>query len=249
MEPILEIRDLSKRFGGVEAVRSVSFDVPRGGLVGLIGPNGAGKTTFVNLVSKHENPDSGSVMLDKKPIHTLPSFRVARAGLARTYQKNRLFFEESVGENILTAMIWGGTAKDAGASYPGLNGDEDERTRELLDFFALTPYRDALPSSLSHLQRRRAEVAQALALAPKLLMLDEPFAGFSRDEAFDLIEHLRVCQKGGLTTLIIDHNMEVMMEVCEYLYVMHHGALLTAGTADEVRLNKDVVNVYLGEEH
>ena len=249
MEPILQIRELSKRFGGVEAVRSVSFDVPRGGLVGLIGPNGAGKTTFVNLVSKHENPDTGSVLLDSKPLHNLPSFKVARAGLARTYQKNRLFFEESVGENILTAMIWGGTAKSAGLCYPGLSGDEEERTRELLDFFALTSVRDALPSSLSHLQRRRAEVAQALALAPKLLMLDEPFAGFSRDEAFDLIEHLRVCQKGGLTTLVIDHNMEVMMEVCEYLYVMHHGALLAAGASDEIRLNEEVVSVYLGEEH
>jgi branched-chain amino acid transport system ATP-binding protein len=98
------------------------------------------------------------------------------------------------------------------------------------------------------LLRRRAEVAQALALAPKLLMLDEPFAGFSRDEAFDLIEHLKVCQKGGLTMLLIDHNMEVMMEVCEYLFVMHHGALLASGTPDEVRSNKEVINVYLGAE-
>ncbi len=248
MDAILQIENLSKRFGGVEAVKAVSFDVPRGGLVGLIGPNGAGKTTFVNLVTKHDSPDTGTVMLDAKPMHNLPSFKVARAGLARTYQKNRLFFEESVAENLRTAMIWGGAAKHEGLRYPGLQGREEERTKELLDFFALTPQRDSLPSGLSHLHRRRAEVAQALALAPKLLMLDEPFAGFSRDEAFDLIEHLRACQKGGLTMLLIDHNMEVMMEVCEYLYVMHHGALLAAGTPNEVRANQDVINVYLGAE-
>ena len=248
MDPILEIRDLSKRFGGVEAVKAVSFDVPRGGLVGLIGPNGAGKTTFVNLVSKHENPDTGSVLLDKRPIHRLPSFKVARAGLARTYQKNRLFFEESVSENIRTAMIWGGAAKHEGLSYPGLTGKEEERIAELMEFFALTAQRDALPSGLSHLHRRRAEVAQALALAPKLLLLDEPFAGFSREEAFDLIDHLKVCQKGGLTMLLIDHNMEVMLEVCEYLFVMHHGALLASGTSAEVRANPEVINVYLGAE-
>jgi len=248
MDAILQIKDLSKRFGGVEAVKQVTFDVPRGGLVGLIGPNGAGKTTFVNLVSKHENPDTGSVLLDSRPIHRLPSFKVARAGLARTYQKNRLFFEESVSENIRTAMIWGGAAKHGGLSYPGLTGREEERTAELLEFFDLTAQRNALPSGLSHLLRRRAEVAQALALAPKLLLLDEPFAGFSREEAFDLIEHLRVCQKGGLTMLLIDHNMEVMMEVCEYLYVMHHGALLASGTSDEVRVNEDVIDVYLGAE-
>ena len=134
MDSILQIRDLSKRYGGVEAVKAVSFDVPRGGLVGLIGPNGAGKTTFVNLVTKHNNPDTGTVTLDAKPIHNLPSFKVARAGLARTYQKNRLFFEDSVADNIRTAMIWGGAAKHAGLNYPGLHGREEERTNELLVF-------------------------------------------------------------------------------------------------------------------
>ena len=141
MDAILEVRDLSKRFGGVEAVRDVSFDVPRGALVGLIGPNGAGKTTFVNLVTKHETPDSGTVKLDEKPIHRLPSFKVARSGLSRTYQKNRLFLEESVEENIRTAMIWGGRHGGRDLSYPGCAGDEDGRTDALLEFFELDAVR------------------------------------------------------------------------------------------------------------
>ena len=249
MDAILEVRDLSKRFGGVEAVRDVSFDVPRGALVGLIGPNGAGKTTFVNLVTKHETPDSGTVKLDAKPIHRLPSFKVARSGLSRTYQKNRLFLEESVEENIRTAMIWGGQHGGRDLSYPGCAGDEDGRTDALLEFFELDAVRADLPTDLSHLLRRRAEIAQALALGPKVLLLDEPFAGFSREESFDLIEHLRECQRGGLTMLLIDHNMEVVMDVCEHLFVMHHGALLVSGTPDEIRANKQVVSIYLGGEH
>ena len=106
-----------------------------------------------------------------------------------------------------------------------------------------------LPTDLSHLLRRRAEIAQALALGPKVLLLDEPFAGFSREESFDLIEHLRECQRGGLTMLLIDHNMEVVMDVCEHLFVMHHGALLVSGTPGEIRANKQVVSIYLGGEH
>ncbi len=248
MTAILEIRELSKRFGGVEAVRDVSFDVPRGALVGLIGPNGAGKTTFVNLVTKHEKPDAGTVHLDSHPIHRLPSFKVARSGLSRTYQQNRLFLEESVEENIRTAMVWGSTRGAEGLSYPGAVGSEDTRTEALLEFFGLSEARAGIPTDLSHLQRRRAEIAQALALGPKVLLLDEPFAGFSREESFDLIALLRECQKGGLTMLLIDHNMEVVMDVCEYLFVMHHGALLAEGTPDEIRANERVVSVYLGGE-
>lgn len=248
MEPILQIQDLSKHFGGVEAVKAVSFDIPRGALVGLIGPNGAGKTTFVNLVSKHETPDTGSVLLDSKPIHNLPAFKVARSGLSRTYQKNRLFFEESVAENVRTAMIWGGAADTTGLSYAGLVGRQDERTEALLEFFELTDHADSPPGSLSHVLRRRAEIAQALALAPKLLLLDEPFAGFSRDESFALIDLLRECQRGGLTMLLIDHNMEVVMDICEHLFVMHHGALLASGSPEDIRANEQVVSVYLGGE-
>jgi branched-chain amino acid transport system ATP-binding protein len=248
LEPILQIQDLSKRFGGVEAVKAVSFEIPRGALVGLIGPNGAGKTTFVNLVSKHESPDAGSVVLDAKPIHHLPAFKVARNGLSRTYQKNRLFFEESVRDNIRTAMIWGGAADTTGLSYAGLAGREEERTNALLEFLGLTAHGDSAPGALSHMLRRRAEIAQALALAPKLLLLDEPFAGFSRDESFALIDLLRECQRGGLTMLLIDHNMEVVMDICEHLFVMHHGALLASGSPEEIRANEEVVTVYLGGE-
>ena len=248
MSAILEVRGVTKRFGGVEAVKDVSFDIPRGALVGLIGPNGAGKTTMVNLISKHQSLSGGTIRLDGTAIHLLPVYRVARGGISRTYQQNRLFLEDSVIDNIRTGMVWSGGSTRQELSYPGTRGAADERLRALLNFFGLESYRDAMPAGLSHVLRRRAEIAQALALAPKLLLLDEPFAGFSREEAEELIVLLRQCQLGGLTILLIEHNMEVVMQVCERLYVMHHGALLASGTPVEIQSNRQVVSVYLGGE-
>lgn len=247
-EPLLIIKDLRKKFGGVEAVATVSFEIPGGALVGLIGPNGAGKTTLVNLITKHETPDSGIVVLLGKEIQGLPTYKVARAGVCRTYQQNRLFMEESVEENVKTSMGWSRDKEGVsnGLSYVGIKGSKQARTEALLEFFGLIPYRDRLPGDLSHLVRKRIEIAQALAVGPKLLLLDEPFGGLTQEEAFDLIGLLRVCQKdGGLTILLIDHNMEVVMSVCEYLYVLHHGALIATGTPEEIRSNERVSRVYL----
>ena len=246
MSPILEVADVSKRFGGVDAVKSVSFEIARGALVGLIGPNGAGKTTMVNLISAHQLPSTGRIVLDGEPIQGLPMFKVARTGVSRTYQQSRLFLEDSVGENIRTGMVWARGTGRSELSYPGAHGDEEDRFEALLEFFGLGPFRDQLPTVLTHLLRRRVEIAQALALAPKLLLLDEPFAGFSREEAIDLIALIRECQRGGLTILLIEHNMEVVMEICERLFVMHHGALLASGEPAEIQSNEQVVKVYLG---
>ena len=246
MSPILEVADVSKRFGGVDAVKSVSFEIARGALVGLIGPNGAGKTTMVNLISAHQLPSTGRIVLDGQPIQGLPVFKVARTGVSRTYQQSRLFLEDSVGENIRTGMVWARGTGRSELSYPGAHGDEEDRFEALLEFFGLGPFRDQLPTGLTHLLRRRVEIAQALALAPKLLLLDEPFAGFSREEAIDLIALIRECQRGGLTILLIEHNMEVVMEICERLFVMHHGALLASGEPAEIQSNEQVVKVYLG---
>jgi branched-chain amino acid transport system ATP-binding protein len=248
MTTLLEIRNVTKRFGGIEAVRDVSFDIPRGSLVGLIGPNGAGKTTLVNLASRHETLSAGEIKLDAQPINGLPLYKVARRGISRTYQHNRLFQEESVIENIRTGMVWAGATERPGLSYPGIHGSQEERCQALLDLFGLAAYSEALPGELSYLLRRRVEVAQALAVAPKLLLLDEPFAGFSHDEADELVDLLRGCQRAGLTILLIDHNMDVMMRACEHLFVMHHGALLASGTPQEIQANKQVISVYLGGE-
>jgi branched-chain amino acid transport system ATP-binding protein len=248
MSAILEVRDVSKHFGGVEAVKNVSFEIPRGGLVGLIGPNGAGKTTMVNLISKHQSLSGGAIYLDGEPIHSLPVYRVARNGISRTYQQNRLFLEDSVIDNIRTGMVWSGGTTRKELSYPGADGSEDARLSALVDFFELGPYCNAMPGDLSHVLRRRAEIAQALALAPKLLLLDEPFAGFSREESEGLIALLRECRRGGLTILLIEHNMEVVMQACEHLFVMHHGSLLASGTPPEIKSNREVVSVYLGGE-
>ena len=148
-------------------------------------------------------------------------------------------------------MVWSQTSRSAadGLTYPGLQGSRKERTEALLDFFGLAACADSLPTDISHLLRKRAEIAQALAVAPKLLLLDEPFGGLTREESFDLIDLLRRCQtEGGLTILLIDHNMEVVMEACEGLYVMHHGALIASGSPEEIRSNERVCKVYLAGE-
>jgi ABC-type branched-subunit amino acid transport system ATPase component len=246
---LLDVRDVSKRFGGVEAVRQVSLTVQRGQIVGLIGPNGAGKSTLVNLVSRHESPDSGEIYLDGRAIHGLPAYKVARAGLSRTYQRTRLFWEDTVAENIRTAMVWlGRNTVPHGLSYPGVSGSIDQRLEALLEFFGLSEHRERLPHDLSHVLQRRVEVAQALALAPRLLVLDEPFAGLTRDESFELIELLDKCRRGGLTMLVIDHNMHVIMRICEHIYVMHHGSVIAAGTPAEIHANDRVISVYLAGE-
>lgn len=246
MTAILQVRDVSKRFGGVEAVKGVSFEVERGALVGLIGPNGAGKTTMVNIISAHQTSTSGEILLDGKPIQKYPTFKVAQEGVGRTYQQNRLFPEDTVSENIRIGLVWSGRAHRPDLTYPGAQGSENQRLEALLALFCLKAYSDVMPNELGHLVRRRVEIAQALALAPKLLLLDEPFAGFSREEAEELIAILRECQRGGLTILLIEHNMEVVMNICEYLYVMHHGALLASGKPADIQADERVVSVYLG---
>jgi ABC-type branched-subunit amino acid transport system ATPase component len=246
MTAILQVHDVSKHFGGVEAVKGVRFDVERGALVGLIGPNGAGKTTMVNIISAHQTSTSGQILLDGKPIQKYQTFEVAREGVSRTYQQNRLFLEDTVSENIRIGLVWSGRAHRPDLTYPGAQGSENQRLEALLALFCLKPYSDIMPNELGHLVRRRVEIAQALALAPKLLLLDEPFAGFSREEADELIAILRECQRGGLTILLIEHNMEVVMNICEYLYVMHHGALLASGKPADIQTNEQVVSVYLG---
>ena len=248
-DTLLEVDSVSKRFGGVVAVREASLSVTRGQLMGLIGPNGAGKSTLVNLITKHQTPDSGRVLLEGRPIQWLSAYAVARAGLARTYQHNRLFWEDTVRENILTAMAWSRRAEaPEGISYPGASGTEEERLQALLGFFGLTAHEHDLPGSLTHFLRRKVEIAQALALAPKFLILDEPYAGLSTDESNELTTQLFECRSGGLSMLLIDHNMQVVMSVCEHLYVMHHGAMIASGTPAEVRANERVVNVYLAGE-
>jgi ABC-type branched-subunit amino acid transport system ATPase component len=246
MSAILQVREVSKRFGGVEAGKEVSFEVERGAVVGLIGPNGAGKTTMVNLITAHQTPSNGEILLDDKPIQKLPVFQVARNGISRTFQQNRLFLEDSVGENIRTGMVWSGGVRGRDLTYPGALGSDEQRFAALLRFFGLELYRDAMPGGLSHLLRRRVEIAQALALVPKLLLLDEPFAGFSREESEELIALLRDCQRGGLTILLIEHNMEVVMQICDHLFVMHHGALLASGKPAEIQSHEQVISVYLG---
>lgn len=241
---LLAARGVTKRFGGVTAVDRVDLDIHEGGIVGLIGPNGAGKSTLVNLLSRHEDADEGSIALAGDPIERLPAHKVARAGLVRTYQHTRLFWDDTVRENLATAMI---ALSDAASDlrYPGAQRSGLDRVEELLEFTGLTDVGDQQPGDLNHVLQGRVAFAQALALRPTLLLLDEPFAGMTHQEALEFVRLLRRCQEGGLSMLVIDHNMQIVMQVVEHLYVVHHGEVIASGTPTEVRADERVVSVYL----
>lgn len=246
MSALLEAQGLSKRFGGVVAVRGANVNIPRGAMVGLIGPNGAGKSTFVNLLTRQERLDSGTILLDEKRIEHLAPYEIARAGLIRTYQQNRLFWEETVEENIRIALVGARhRTSQNDVSHPGASGSDDERVADLLDFLGLSKHAGASPHDLNHVLQRRVEIAQALALKPRVLVLDEPFAGFTIEEALEVESVLRVCQEGGLSLLVIDHNVQVVMQILQYIYVMHHGEIIAEGSPDEISANEKVINVYL----
>lgn len=242
--PLVEVRGVTKRFGGVTAVDHVDFDIPMGDIVGIIGPNGAGKSTFVNLLTRHDDLDEGTITLDGRSVERLSAHRVARAGLARTYQHNRLFWDDTIRANLQMALIADGDTK-GDLAYPGAQSRGAERVEALLDFSGLTDVADELPGNLNHVLQGRVAFAQALALRPRVLLLDEPFAGLTFEEALEFVDLLRRCQEGGLSMVVIDHNMQVVMRVVNHLTVMHHGEVIATGPPAAVQADERVVNVYL----
>lgn len=254
-EVILRASGLDKHFGGVHAVRTISLDVERGRTVSLIGPNGAGKTTVFNLLSGVNPLDSGTIELDGTVISGLKQHQIALAGIGRTFQNIRLFPGLDVSENILLSL-------DARCRYHWFDAlvrlpaflREDRQSRdqlaEFLEAVSLEKYAHSKPSELSYGYQRRVELARALAARPRVLLLDEPAAGLNPgevDEFIELLEGLK--QRYGLTILIIEHRMQVVMRMSSHVYVMNFGALIAEGTPEEIQKNPDVVSAYIGEQH
>ncbi|MBN9890343.1 ABC transporter ATP-binding protein [Salipiger abyssi] len=235
---MLEVRGISKTFGGVRAVDDVSFTVARGEIHGLIGPNGAGKTTMLNLISGLLTPSAGRIVLDGAEVQGMSADRRARAGIARTFQNLRLFRNLSVRRNIELAEIH---ARDS--------ADKD-LLDDAIDRFGLRPVLDEAPGSLPYGQMRRLEIVRALALRPKVMMLDEPAAGMNHDETDALFENLSwLRQRHPCSIVLIEHDLKFIMSACERLTVMNMGRLLATGHPAEITRNQEVIKAYLGQGH
>lgn len=250
--PLLEVRDLSRRFGGVLALDRVSFAVQPGEIFGLIGPNGAGKTTLFNLISGVTTPTSGAVLWRGKPITGQPPHRLNRLGLARTFQNLRLFDGLSVLENLLVALQRHPRSSAAGGllNSTGHRRAEGQRLKtawQLLEELGLMALAERQAGTLAYGDRRRLEMARALATGPDLLLLDEPAAGLNpaeKNQLCQLIGHLR--QRHQLTVMIIEHHVPLLMSLCDRISVLDFGVCIALGTPDEVRRDPQVIDAYLG---
>jgi branched-chain amino acid transport system ATP-binding protein len=251
----LELASVSKTFGGLRAVGGVSFRVPKGSIFGLIGPNGAGKTTVFNLITGVYKPDpGGAITFHGTDLIPLKPSQIARIGVARTFQNIRLFGQLTVLENVLVACENRRRAHLLSAILrSGLfHRDEEEmaaRAFELLEVFDLDAMAAEISTSLSYGNQRRLEIARAMMLQPKLLLLDEPAAGMNYGEAEGLKKQIRWLRDTfGITVVLVEHNMQVVMGVCEEIHVLDHGETIAHGTPEEIRKHPKVLAAYLGEE-
>jgi len=255
---LLTINKLTKSFGGLTAVSNVSMYVDKGELVGLIGPNGAGKTTLFNLLTGVYVPSSGSIKLDKdgteKELGGLKPYNITKTGVARTFQNIRLFKDLSVLDNVRIAMHRNVRYQLPSAFFHlnRFHNEEDrlmEEADKLLDIFHLADKKNELAKNLPYGEQRHLEIARALATEPTLLLLDEPAAGMNPNETARLTETISwIREKFNLTILLIEHDMSLVMKICERIYVLDYGTLLAAGKPEEIRSNKRVIEAYLGED-
>ena len=252
---LLRTDNLTRYFGGLCAVNDVDFELASGEIVGLIGPNGAGKTTLINLLSGVFPPSSGKIIFKDKEISRLKAHQVNSLGIARTFQVVRVFKKLTVLDNVLAAAVdrrrmgpWGLVARAIlGRGEAGEARDRDEAHR-LLEFVGLSSYRGELAENLPYALSKRLEIARALATNPTLLLLDEPSSGLNPSELNGQIEIIRRINRQGVTILIIEHVMKVIMDISQRLIVLHYGQKIAEGSPTEVYRNPQVVEAYLGGE-
>ncbi|WP_331233699.1 ABC transporter ATP-binding protein [Natronorarus salvus] len=252
-EPALRVENLRKRFGGIVAVDGASFAVDAGSITGLIGPNGAGKSTTFNLITGVNRPDEGRVLLNGEEITGLPPERIVDRGLVRTFQIARELPEMTVIENMMLApkgqlgeSLWRSVLPGARGHVVKQEEELRERAWETLEFFDLDHLGEEYAGGLSGGQRKLLELARALLTDPDVVLLDEPMAGVNPSLERRLLEHVHTLESEGYTFLLVEHDMDVIMNHCEHVIVMHQGRVLAEGDATEIRENEEVIEAYLG---
>jgi branched-chain amino acid transport system ATP-binding protein len=251
---LLSVEQVVKVFGGLKAINGVTFDVEEKQIFGLIGPNGAGKTTIFNVVTGVYTPDAGDVRFAGRSVRGWKPYSIARAGVGRTFQNIRIAGEMSVLDNVLTASFHLGKSGLVAAILRTHKYEAEERTarkkaEELLEVFGLTAQKDEDAGSLPYGSQRRLEIVRAMMLDPKLILLDEPAAGLNSQEADKLKEQIRWLRDTlGLTIVLVEHNMHVVMGVCDHVHCVDHGETIADGSPEHVRNHPEVLRAYLGEE-